>query len=197
MKDVNATVIVDLNPSEDDIFNSLQKDARWGIKKAQREGLVVEASTDWKSFYHIYLETMESVGVKAETLNHLKENADILFLCKKNEKIIGGASLHVINNIPKLTRNASLKECLTYQPNNLLYWHCVLWSKENGYDKLDLGGWQINPRGQARGVNKFKERWGKVVYLEQDYPFHKAIGRKLIRKSNLLQKISNKIKKRD
>lgn len=177
MKDIGATVIVDLKPSQEDIFNGLQKDARWGVKKAEREGLVIEESEDWESFYQIYLETMDNVGVKAETLDHLKEHADVLFLCKKDEKVIGGASLHVINNTPKLTRNASLKKYQTYQSNNLLYWYCILWSKERGYNKLDLGGWQVNPRGHAQGVNKFKERWGEVVYSEQDYPIPNSSGR--------------------
>jgi len=194
MKDIGATVIVDLKPSQEDIFNGLQKDARWGVKKAEREGLVIEESEDWESFYQIYLETMDNVGVKAETLDHLKEHADVLFLCKKDEKVIGGASLHVINNTPKLTRNASLKKYQTYQSNNLLYWYCILWSKERGYNKLDLGGWQVNPRGHAQGVNKFKERWGEVVYSEQDYPIHKAIGRKLIRKYDFFWKLSNKLR---
>ena len=47
MKDINATVIVDLKGSEEDIFNRLQKDARWGVKKAQKSGLMIEESRDF------------------------------------------------------------------------------------------------------------------------------------------------------
>ena len=38
MKDINATVIIDLTPDEKKIFKNLNKDARWGIKKAEKEG---------------------------------------------------------------------------------------------------------------------------------------------------------------
>ena len=42
MKDINATVIVDLAPDEKKLFKALHKDARWGIKKAQKSGLIIK-----------------------------------------------------------------------------------------------------------------------------------------------------------
>jgi hypothetical protein len=42
MKDIVATVMVDLTPSLEDIEARLQKDARWGLNRARREGLVVK-----------------------------------------------------------------------------------------------------------------------------------------------------------
>lgn len=196
MKDIQATVIVDLAPTEEEIFNNLQKDARWGIKKAQKEGLVVEESNNYEGFYEIYLKIMKEVGVKPETLEHVKQHAKVLFLCRKGSEVIGGAILDIIDSIPKLTRAASLVEFRDSQPNNLLYWNCIIWSKKQGYKQLDLGGWQINARGHLAGVNKFKERWGKVVYYEKDYPLHKALGRKLIRRSGFLWWLNNKLRGR-
>src|SRR3989344_3441003 len=112
MRDTNATVIVDLKPSIEEIYNALQKDARWGINKAEREGLVIEkieenskrGSEAWEEFYPIYVETMKNAGINLETLEHLKKYADVLFLCKKENKIIAGASLDVVDNVPKLSR---------------------------------------------------------------------------------------------
>jgi lipid II:glycine glycyltransferase (peptidoglycan interpeptide bridge formation enzyme) len=196
MKDINATVMVDISPPEEEILKNLQKDARWGIKKAQKDGLIVEKSTDWESFYPIYLETLKEAGVKPETLEHLKEHAKALFLCKKDKNVIAGSSLDIVEGIPYLTRNASLKEYRSFQPNNLLYWQCILWSKQNGYKKLNLGGWQINPRGNAAGVNKFKERWGKVEFYQKNYPFHVAIGRKLVRNFGFFRWLNDKLKGR-
>ena len=69
MKDINATVLVDLEPTEEEIFKSLQKDARWGIKKAIREGLIIEKSDKWEEFYEIYKHTQK--GGKA-TIHPLK-----------------------------------------------------------------------------------------------------------------------------
>ena len=96
---------------------------------------------------------------------------------------------------PKLSRNASLPEFLKLQPNNLLYWHCMLWCKDNKYDKLDLGGWQIKATGNAVGVNRFKERWGDIVYYKADYPASRIIVRRLIRNFGFFRKLSKKLKK--
>ena len=88
MKDKNATIIVDLEPSEEEILSSLHKDARWGIGRAKRDGLVVRISNDWEDVYRLYTDTMELGGVKAESLEKLKEGTVDLFVCKKNT--IGG-----------------------------------------------------------------------------------------------------------
>ncbi|MEM3405614.1 MAG: peptidoglycan bridge formation glycyltransferase FemA/FemB family protein [Candidatus Pacearchaeota archaeon] len=199
MKDINATVIVDLTPNEEEIMKNLDKDARWGIKKAIKNNLIVEETNkeeDLKEFYKIYEKELKEKIIRVETFEHLKENMDILFVCKKDNKIIAGATLKIKNNIPTLTRNASLKEYLSFHPNNLLYWNLILWSKKNGYKKLDLGGYQIKPRGNLIGINKFKERWGEIVYYYDDYPFYKAIGRKLIRNFGFFWWLNKKMKRK-
>lgn len=191
MKDINATILIDLRPSEEEIIKNLQKDARWGIKKAEREGLIVEQSDkkrDWEEFYEIYSKTLKNQNLNPESLNYLQKNTKVFFVCKKNKKIIAGAGIGFFDEfskkIPRLFFNASLSEFRKYQPNNLLYWNCILWAKKQGYKKFDLGGWQINAKGNLQGINKFKEKWGKIVYYQKNYPFHKAIGRKLIKNSD-------------
>ncbi len=198
MKDTNATVIVDLNQTEEEILKNLHKDARWGIGRAKKENLNVEISNnkkDWEEFYEIYKNTISKGGANIETLEHVKEHGQIFFTCKKNGKLVAGATLEIIKGQPpRLSRNASLNEYQKMQPNNLLYWECIKWSKSNGYKRLDLGGYQINPIGHIKGVNKFKEKWGRIVYYYKDYPIHIAIGRKLFRKSKLARIIKNKIR---
>lgn len=205
MKDISATVIVDLNCSLDQIYDNLQKDARWGIKKAQREGLFVKIidkkdpmwDKAWEEFYPIYYQTLDKTSIYVESVDHVKRYAVVLILCLKGDQLLAGAALDVINNTPKLTRNGSLKEFQNLQPNNLLYWECIKWSKERGYPTLDLGGWQINPGSQEAGVNSFKERWGRVVYSKKEYPFYRAIGRKVVKRFRWLRPITNRLKKHD
>lgn len=196
MKDINATVIVNLLPSEDEIMKNLHKDARWGIKKAEKEGLIVNESSDWGEFYQIYKDTIKEGGADIRNLAELKENASVLLLCSKDGRVIAGAALKIEDNTPVLYLNASMKEFQPSQPNNLLYWHCIKWSKEKGFSKLDLGGWQINAQGHLEGINKFKEKWGKVVYYEKNYPFFKALGRKLIRNFRIFWWLNKKIRGR-
>lgn len=203
MKDINATVIIELDKSEEEIMQNLHKDARWGINRARKEGLVVEETSkneDWNDFYEIYKKTMELGESKAKSLEELKEKSSVLFICKKEGKIIAGAAIWFADiynkDIPRLYLNASLKEYQNYQPNNLLYWNCILWSKQKGYKKFDFGGYQIKARGHLEGINKFKEKWGQVVYFHKDYPLHKAIGRKLIRNFSIFSWLNKKIKQK-
>jgi lipid II:glycine glycyltransferase (peptidoglycan interpeptide bridge formation enzyme) len=98
--------------------------------------------------------------------------------------------------MPTLNVNASLEGYRHLQPNNLLYWNCITWAKEQGYKELDLGGWQINARDNAIGVNKFKEKWGTVTYYYEDFPVFKSIGRKLIRNFGFFWWLNKKIRGR-
>ncbi|MDD5133562.1 MAG: peptidoglycan bridge formation glycyltransferase FemA/FemB family protein [Candidatus Nanoarchaeia archaeon] len=203
MKDINATVIVNIEPSEEDILKNLQKDARWGLNKAKNEGLTVrEISSDeeWNNFYEVYKKTVIEGGINPDSLEELKKNTAVLFICEKEGKIIAGAGIFFTDmydkEIPRLYINASLREYLNSQPNNLLYWNCLTWAKNKGYKKFDLGGWQINAQGHLVGVNKFKERWGEVVYYKKDYPFPLAIGRKLIRNVKVARWTWDRIKGR-
>jgi len=207
MKDTIATVIVDLKPSEEEILKGLQKDGRYGINKAIKEGLKVVETNDWYSidaqkYYEIYNDSMSAVGVEAMELDELKAESCALFICYKENKVIAGATLKMpkdvfaYGDVPTLSTNASLEEYRKLQPNNLLYWECIKWAKARGYDVLDLGGWQMNPRDNADGVNAFKERFGKITYYEKDFPLHRAIGRKLIRKSSWMWKLNKILKGR-
>ncbi len=202
MKDINATVIVNLRPSEEEILAHLHKDARWGINRAKKEGLVVQETTkeeDWKEFYLIYSDYMKKNGLNYFSLEELKQKAKISFVCKKEDKVVAGAGIWFVDKydleIPRLFFNSSLEEFLNLQPNNLLYWECIKWAKKQGYGEFDLGGWQINANKQIGGVNKFKEKWGQVVYFKKNYPFFTAIGRKLVRNFKFFKWLNEKLKK--
>lgn len=199
MKDINATIITDLSQPEDKIFNDLHKDARWGIKKAIKSGLIVEESTNWDKFYEIYKQTVIDGGSIAYPLDVVKSQSAVLFVCKYNNEIIGGITIgfredKYDKNIPSLSKLASKKEFQILQPNDLLVWECIKWAKKNGYKQFDLGGWQINARGHLKGINKFKEKFGKLTYYYKDYPIHIAVGRKLIRNSKFFWWLNNKRK---
>lgn len=196
MKDINATVLIDLRPAEKIILKTLQKDARWGIGRAKRGGLITYESndeTDWKNFYEIYKVAMKEGGANIHFLKDLQRNCKIFFICKKENKVVGGVGIWFLDKydieIPRLYFIASSKSHFHLQPNNLLYWACVKWCKNKGYKKFDFGGWQINAQGHLKGINKFKEKWGYLIYYHQNYPFYHALGRKIIRNSKTARKI--------
>jgi len=205
MKDVNATVLVDLESSEEEIKSNLPRDVQRGIKKANDSELsITEISSkedkEMNYLYEVYKKTMASGGVKPELLKDLKEKTEKIFICMKDGEIIGGAGIWFINgydkNIPRLYFATFKEEYKQDYPMNLIYWTCILWAKKQGYKKFDLGGWQINARGHLEGVNNFKQRWGKIVHYKKDYSLIEAIGRKLIRNSRFFNWLNKKIKGR-
>lgn len=203
MKDINATVMVDLTKEKQEIFKNFKKSDKQGINRALRKGAKIEEARndeEWEEFYEIYKETMKLGGTDVVSLNELRNNTAKLFLCKFDGKIIAGLGIHFIDEynkeIPRLYFNASKKEYLYLQTNNLLYWHVICWCKEKGYEKFDLGGWQIKARGHLKGINSFKEKFGEIVYYYKDYGFFKATGRKLIRNFSIFWWLNKKIKGR-
>lgn len=201
LKDINATIITDLKLPEKEIFNKLHKDARWGIKKAIKSGLKVEELNEWDLFYEIYKKNMQEKGLIVRSLDFVKKDSYILFMCKYKNKPIAGCTLtfndKYLPNIPRLSKSASLKDYRHLQPNNLLYWNCILWAKKKDMKKIDWGGYQLGRIGRkkAHGVNKFKEKWGNLTYYYKKYPFHIAIGRKLIRNFRFFWWLNNKLKR--
>jgi len=200
-KDIRATIEIDLKKNKEELWNNLDKDARWGVNKARKSGLRVQISDEgraWEEFYHIYKETIIRGGIVPKEKEELKSETNKLFLCFCEDKIIAGAAIKIHKDKIELFLNASKKEFLNFQPNNLLYWEIIEWGKQNNYSVFDLGGYQLNTeRGdKLYEVNRFKERWGGEIRkyeVSSKNPFY-ILGRKVIRKFHFVKKIRDKIK---
>lgn len=199
-KDIRATIEIDLTKTEEEILNNVDKDAKWGIKKAEKEGLVFEESkksSDLAEFYRIYKKTIIAGGIKPDNFDELNKEHYKLFLAKKEDKIIAGAIIELIDKDKfKLEYNASLYEFLKSQPNNLLYWNLILWGKKNSFKIFDLGGYQLSAKGHLSGVNKFKERWGGEIktYPVYSWNLFYILGRKIIRNIGFIKKTRDWLK---
>ena len=202
-KDVQATILIDLSKDEKELWNALDKDARWGVKKAKKENLKIEETRkqeDFDEFYEIYKQTCRYGGINPKSVEEIKAEKPVFFICKKDNKIIAMTAVKLKDEKTELYLNASLHEYLKYQPNNALYWCMILWAKRKGYKYFDLGGYQLdaNPEDKLYHINRFKERWGgeiKTYHIHSKNPLY-ILGRKAIRKSSTAKKIWDKIKGR-
>jgi len=197
--DIQATIEIDLSRSQEELWNAADKDARWGVKKAEKEGLIIEETEkleDWQEFYEIYKKTIIAGGIVPNQLSELKKDRYRLFICKKDNSVIAGAIIFIKEDRLILKFNASIYEFLKFQPNNLLYWHLILFGKKNNLKIFDLGGYQLNASGHLTGVNKFKERWGGKIVEYRIYSWNpiRIIGRKIIRNFPKIKAIREKIK---
>ncbi|MEA3329270.1 MAG: peptidoglycan bridge formation glycyltransferase FemA/FemB family protein [Nanoarchaeota archaeon] len=213
MKDKNATVIIDLkNKSEEEIFEKIDYSRRKNIKKAIRRGLkfIKAQSNEIKKSHEIYSKVWLEGGIspmKLEKWNGLINKEDyILFTIKLEKEIVGSALIQKIDKKflgiksddkgIRFRAFSSDKKFNEYRPNDFLYWNCIKYALENKLDFVDFGGWQINARGHLKGINRFKMQWGgEILFYKKDYPFIKAIGRKLIRNFGVFWWLNKKIKR--
>jgi lipid II:glycine glycyltransferase (peptidoglycan interpeptide bridge formation enzyme) len=200
-KDIRTTIEIDLKKSTEELWNSLDKDAKWGIKKAQKEGLKIKIANDednFKRFYECYKETCRYGRISPIKLEEVMKGQ--LFACFLGEKLIAGAVIKTEKEKIELFLNASSHEYLRYQPNNLLYWEIIIWGKNNNFKIFDLGGYQANARKEDKlyNINRFKLRWGGEIKI---YPIYGKnlfyiLGRKAIRNSRMLWRLNNWIRGR-
>ena len=200
-KDIQATIIIDLNKDINELWNALDKKARWGVNKAKKEGLSVreiDKDEEGHEFYKMYRETCKRGGILPFSMEKLKESK--LFICEKDKMIIAGAAIKEKQEDKKIELfiNASLYEYLQFQPNNLLYWNFIEYGKNNGFKIFDLGGYQLKaPKGsKLYEINKFKERWGGQIikyHIYSNNPLY-VLGRKIIRNFPIAKKIRDKLR---
>ena len=201
-KDVQATIIIDLAKNLDELWKNLDKDARWGVNKAKKEGLSVssiDSEEGWKYFYDIYRDTCKRGGVLPLNVEKIREKTNLL-VCIKDNKIIAGAVVKEKQEKIELFLNASLVEFLNLQPNNLLYWGIIEYAKEKGFKIFDLGGYQLKAKKGMKlyEINRFKERWGGKIttYNIRSKNLFYILGRKLIRNFPKMKWIWDRIKGR-
>ena len=130
---------------------------------------------------------------------------DKFYYVKKDKKIVGCFALAQITEkfygLPSEKRGirpviySSIKRYQDYRTHDYMYWVTIQYAIKEGYDFVDLGGWQINPRDHLKNVNRFKEEWGgEIYYYYWDYPLFTALRRKLIRNVSLFWKINQWVK---
>jgi lipid II:glycine glycyltransferase (peptidoglycan interpeptide bridge formation enzyme) len=186
------TIEIDLTNSVENLLNNLDKDARWGLNKAKKEGLVAKEADEQeaKEFYKIYLEMCSNNSIESrsfEDISQAKEEGYIrkIFVCKKDRIIASGAAITIDKkrNVISLYINASNHEFLKLQPNNLIYWTIIEYGKKINAGGFDLGGYEPNAKKGSKlyEINRFKERWGGKIVKYPVYsknPFY-ILGKKI------------------
>lgn len=215
MKDINATILIDTKgKTEEELFKNLEYSRRKNIKKALKSGLYVEetdSEEDYLKCYKMYSVIILEGGSTPFTYevwrNWAREEEWKLFAIKKDKEPIGYFSVIDITRKyygeeseekgvrPRVF--ASDKKFDEFRTNDFIYWNTILYGLKNGANYVDLGGYQIKPRGHLVGVNSFKEKWGgKVFYYSKDYPLVSALARKLVRNVGAFWYLNELLKKR-
>ncbi len=177
-------MILSLEENTDEIFNKMEKDTRYMIRRAEREGVRFFESKeieDLKYFYKILKDSGKRKGFPVRSFSHLKkiwehlykDNMTHLFFTKKDDFIYSGA---IIINFGKrcwFLYGASVQETpKNLFPSHYLQWQIIKWAKEREFELYDLRGamgYNHPPSSPAYGVYHFKKGFGaKLVNLSEN-----------------------------
>lgn len=142
------TVYLDLIKGIDKIWiEDIKGKNRNLIRKAKKNGLYVELSDDYETFKVIYNKTMEKVDANDyyyfgnRYYDFVKENKNCVLLnVKREDKVIAAAIFMGYGDYFHYHLAGSLKEELSFSPNNLLLWEAITYAVNKGYKKMHFGG---------------------------------------------------------
>lgn len=163
------TVYLDLNKGIKRIWDEdIKSKNRNMIRKAKKNGLVVEESKDYKKFKEIYLKTMTNVGAQEYYYfntyyydNMSKSENCILLNVKMDKEIIASAIFMHYGDYFHYHLSGSVKEYCKFAPNNLLIWEAVKLACSREKKVFHLGGGLTDGLGDS--LFKFKSSFSNMI----------------------------------
>ena len=195
------TIVIDLTKPRETLWKQLKKQARWGIKKAQKMGVnVFEARSraEWNHFFEIYSRHCKEHKIAKKPklfFDYLFEKLypkgkAVLFLADYHSKITDGAIFLVCGNRMYYYISSRIESYSTVCGGDALMWSAIGWGKQKGVEILDL--MDLGPeRNQYYGINFFKKKWGGHIVERSFYIKGKLyrLGAELTLRSDLLRRV--------
>lgn len=180
--------LVDLNPDENEIFNNFHEAKRRGVRRAEKNGIIVKETDDLDSFIKIrqrqYLTVWFLVGGDMRKLwkKLYPQNAALLLAYQTSGinqspqiQAVAGIFLLFYNKIAYYWFASALPIGKKLFAPTLLVWEAIKLAKKRGCKIFDFEGIYDERFPKAseswKGFTKFKEGFGgkKVVYMENFY----------------------------
>lgn len=167
------TIWIDLSVGEDKLLKNLEKQWRYGIGRAEREGVVVEQSSDPEDidvFYNLCCQISHTKGFQlpgsATLIKHLigaNLASDIetrLFVARHQGRIGAGAVVMRCGRNSHYLWGGVDRELSGYRTGEAVQWGVMQWAVRQGCKLYDLEG--IDPVSNP-GTYKFKKKMGGVI----------------------------------
>jgi len=191
------TSVINLNQDLEAIWQKMDRtNTRYGIKRAEREGIKIRINDKYEEFFQIYQNFMGKKGLNSffrifgtnfMPLDNIKRNGT-LFVADLNNEILGGilfveddSNIEGLIGASKRLEIEKEKNILVGCSNRLIWWEAIKYAKEKGIKVLDLGGlWpeeEAMKNPEKKGINSFKLKFGGDVVTR--YSYQKICSRKL------------------
>lgn len=180
------TWVLDITPDEEKILSGMRKTTRHAIRKAEKEAVIVEISTnpaDLKRFLPLYFDTKErhqfipfsESFLKAQVETFAEDNSMFLAFAKYQGKDVVGAMFMHMGNTVFYHHGASTKLPSSVPAAQALQWTAIKEAKRRGASRYNFWGIARDdqPNHPFAGITIFKKGFGgyAINYMHaQDLP---------------------------
>ena len=166
---MNSTIYVDLSVTEEELWENYKRNNRKNIKKALRNDIEVVVDEKYEffdEFLEIYHGAMKKNNANKyyffpkkffEFIRISLDKNYVLFVSKKNKKIISVELAIYDKDIIYSFLGGTLSEYFPLRPNNLLKHKLILWAKEKNIKYYLIGG-GYHPKD---GIFEYKHSFSK------------------------------------
>lgn len=178
--DCPQTIWIDLSIGKDRLFENLDSQWRYGVRRAGREGVTVEQSLEPKDvsdFFRLCSHVSETKGFTLpgserliqELLDRSKSGQDVearLFVARHEQRLGAGAVVMRCGRNAHYLWGAVDRELSKYRTGEAVQWAVMEWAVDQGCIQYDLEG--IDPATNP-GTYKFKKKMGgRIVRLPRN-----------------------------
>ncbi len=169
--------VLDISPSEDELFANLKQKTRYNIKVAQKNGVTVTVD-DSDAAFETYIDLWKKTTKRQAFYSHDEKyhrdmwqqmrDADIAHLIKAvyQDQVLGVWIVFVHNFTLYYPYGASSRQHRNVMANNLLAWDTIRFGKQLNCNKFDMwGSLGANPdkNDPWYGFHRFKEGYGGTL----------------------------------
>ncbi len=149
------------------LFKNLRESTKRNIRKAEKEGVVIEQSNSLeavKAFYRLNCRTRKEHGIPPqpflffERLHEkvIAQDKGLVLLARYGNRTVAGAICLHIGKRAIYKYGASDRLFRFLRPNNGVIWEALKWYSDNGFEDFSLG----ITEPQHQGLMQFKRGWG-------------------------------------
>jgi peptidoglycan pentaglycine glycine transferase (the first glycine) len=185
-----TTVIIDLTDSQDEILQQMKRTTRQNIRAAQSRGVDVREGneTDIQAFCELKRITESRSDFVHYDQCYYEEawrlfaahNKMKLWLASFENQLLAGLMAFYFGQQVVYAWAGSSRNHADKRPNDLLFWHAMMWGKEHGFRYCDLGGIspivseaitqnQEPPDCKEKGIARFKLGFGPLCNFPPAY----------------------------
>ena len=177
---------IDITPEQQTLLNGMKKNTRYGIRKAEKDGVAVTASVDIRdleTFWDVYVKTAHRQGftvypkalLEAEFRRFAQQGRARWYFARFKGEVVSTALILYSKTTAFYHHGASLHGTESITPGEALQWHIIRDAKSLGLRRYNF--WGVAPTDAPShpwaGLSKFKKSFGGYAeaYLHaQDLP---------------------------